>query len=212
LGCGAPQVKPSGFLADYTPLRNSPADSSIYFSDLPPSVGAKTHVILLRSVQMWPDSNMDTALAQEMCQVFATRLRMRVLQQVKESVFVVDQESELAPYRRMPGVGILVVDCAITHIGEGVGAARYLVGFGLGDARVTVEARSTLAASGGVSETGQTVVFARSHGNPHGGLNPRSISARYCLRLACDSAADKLAKHLAERMKPPEAKWWEHEP
>jgi len=40
-------------------------------------------------------------------------------------------------------------------------------------------------------------------------VNPRSLSARYSLCLAFDSAAEKMAKHLAERMAAPEAKWWE---
>lgn len=211
LGCAAPRLVPSGFLSDYRSLRLSEADSSIYFSDPPTNVGTKTHVILLRDAQLRTDRNMDTDLAQEMCQVLTTRLRLRILQQVKGSVFVVGKESELVPYRRMPGVGILVVDYAITHIGKGKGLARYLVGFGLGDAKVTVEAHTTLTAPR-VHETRQMVIFGRSHGNPHGGLNPRSLSARYTLRLACDSAADKMAKHLAERMAPPEPRWWERKP
>jgi outer membrane protein OmpA-like peptidoglycan-associated protein len=210
LGCAAPQVTPSGFLSDYASLRLR-EDSTLYYSDSPTSVSAKTHVILLRDAQLRTDQDTDADLGREMCQVFTTRLRLRILQRVKGNIFVLDKESELAPYRDMPGVGIMVVDCAITRIGGGVGLARYLVGFGLGDARVTVEAKATLAARG-ARETHQMVVFARSHGNPHGGLNPRSLSARYCLRLACDSAAEKTAKHLAERMAPPEAKWWERKP
>ena len=74
-----------------------------------------------------------------------------------------------------------------------------------------VETKAALVADGD-DESRQVVVFARSHGNPHGGLNPRSLSARYCLRLACDSAAEKTAQHLAERLTPPEANWWERKP
>jgi hypothetical protein len=207
LGCAAPQVTPTGFLSDYASLRPS-KDSSLYDSDPPTSVGAKTHVILLRDAQLRTDRDTDAGLGRELCQVLTTRLRLRILQQVKGSIFVLDKESELAAYRGMPGVGILVVDCAITRTKRGMGLARYLVGFGLGDARVTVEAKATLAARG-ASETRQMVVFARSNGNPYQGLNPRVFSALYCLRLACDSAAEKIAKHLAERMAPPEAKWWE---
>jgi hypothetical protein len=209
LGCATPQVVPSGFLHDYNPLRLR-EDSTVYIADFPTTVSAITHVIFLRDIDSWmDDENVDEKFAEEMCQVLTTRLRMRMLQQVKgSSILVLEKESELAAYRNMPGVGILVVDCAITHLDKGVGISRYLIGFGLGDAQVTVEVKGTLTTNG-VRESRQMVVFARSHGNPYTGLNPRSLSGRYTVRLALDSAAQKIVQMLGERMAPPKEKWWE---
>ena len=209
LGCATPQVVPAGFLHDYNALQLR-KDSTVYVADSPTTVTATTHVILIRDIDAWTDEKeVDEKFAEEMIAVFTTRLRMRMLQQVKgSSILVLEKESELAAYCNMPDVGILIVDCTITNLEKGIGISRYLIGFGLGDARATVEVKGTLSTNGKVRESREMVVFARSHGNPYTGLNPRSLSGRYTVRLALDSAAQKTVQMLGERMAPPEEKWW----
>lgn len=207
-GCSHPQIYPSGFLDKYELLRYD-RESGIYSYDKAELLREEIHIILLNDVQWWAGGDIAFEWSEELCRVAKERLRFRILKEVKGLVFVLDHERNLLPYRDMPGVRVLTVDSAITHIDKGIGLGRYAVGLGMGNAKVSLEI-SAKRSDEGAESIHQAVVFADSHGNPHGGLNPRSFSGLYSLRLACDSAATQVAHHLADRILLPEAEWWKN--
>lgn len=208
-GCATPPAPTSGFLSNYSSLKLD-EDAGLYYSEPDPALklSTMTHVIVLRDVKWRVEGDiLGIPRSLELSQVFKERLRYAILKEVKGSMLVLETEKNLHPYKDMPGVSIYELEPAITSVDTGYCLARYLVGFGLGDAKVTVEARGKRSFQGreGVY---QMVIFGRSHGNPHGGMNPRCLSAFYTLRLACDQAAVTMARRISQHMTPPDEKWW----
>jgi len=75
----------------------------------------------------------------------------------------------------------------VTRVSEGNGFLRYLVGLGMGRTDLQVEGILVDESSG--REIMAFVLRERHLGNSYNGMNPRCISARYCLRLSIEKAA-----------------------
>jgi len=219
LGCQTPVPVPSGFLGDYPSLQRKPGagiffatpperpGAVVHFSDPSSALTSPTHVVVIRKVEWRAGEALEPQVRDELRQLLAERLRKQILLRKPGQTFLVRTEEDADLYRRHLGATVMRIDAAITSVDKGKGWQRHLIGGGLGDVKMVVEARAALPPYTPGQEY-QVYLFTRTAGNPCSGLNVKVYSARYCLKICCEKAARSLAGHLVERIRPPEPEWW----
>lgn len=218
-GCQTPVPVPSGFLGDYSSLQRKPGTgiffatpperpgAVLHFSDPSSALTSPTHVVVIRKVEWRAGEALEPRAREELRQLLAESLRRQILLSKPGQTFLVQTEEDADLYRRQLGATVMRIDAAITSVDRGKGWQRHLIGGGLGDVKMVVEARAALPPYAPGQEH-QVYLFTRTAGNPYSGLNVKVYSARYCLKICCQRAARSLAAHLVERIRPPEPEWW----
>jgi hypothetical protein len=85
---------------------------------------------------------------------------------------------------------IVTLDLAVTYIQKGSGFLRYFIGFGLGRSDIQVEGQFR---QNKTDEEIMAFTMRYQHmGNAHYALNPRALSANYCLRMSIEAVALKI--------------------
>jgi hypothetical protein len=132
-------------------------------------------------------------IADELSRLLRERLYWNLLREFERRA-IITRERDLDDYAAL-GYRVLRLETAITSLEKGVGIARYVIGYGLGDAAVQVEGRLVDQHTNAL--TAEFAIRVRHNGFPSWGWNPRALSARHCWRLALDDAAQQLSKNLA---------------
>lgn len=91
---------------------------------------------------------------------------------------------------------IMILDLTVTHLKKGNGLLRYFIGFGLGQSDLQIEGRLY-----DHQTSHETIAFAfrsRHAGNSYQGLNPRALSAKYCLQMSEQEAAISTSKLIRD--------------
>lgn len=194
-GCAAWHPPRSGSLAHYAELEKR-TGGALWTYDAPPCACPPTRILVIRNVQWLAQTEMSEKRKAELRQLFDHRLRKWLIQGLPPQVILLDNEDRIAEFQRPGPSTALAVDPAIVSIEEGSGLLRYLIGFGLGNAKMTIECRAVHLTPGGEEVRCEIAARTQSHGNPWFGLNLRSLSSFYCLRWTSDAAARLIAEHV----------------
>jgi len=206
-GCRVQRPEPTGFLRDYNSLRLKPG-TAVFCSNPATRQALPVHALYFAD-PLWRAGIILNKRDQDaLTKSLKDRLRRYYLRGMKGQTLVFDDLQDLVRLREKDRLlDLVVVESAITSAKRGFGPVRYLIGFGLGDVKMTVECRAVRFGEPD-ARAEEAVVRTRSHGNPYGGLNPRSMSAFYALRLACDKAARELGACLAGCLPAPSNPWY----
>jgi uncharacterized protein DUF4410 len=102
---------------------------------------------------------------------------------------ILTKRKNLEAFKDM-GYRINRLEISITHINRGTGIYRYLIGFGLGSSDLQIEGKILDNESG--EEIMSFVSRCRHAGNSYNGMNPRSLSGMYCLKMSIEEETIKI--------------------
>jgi hypothetical protein len=140
----------------------------------------------------------DAQTSDELTHLLRERLYWNLLKDLTGRA-IITRDPNLGDYLTL-GYRAVRLQTAITSLQRGVGVARYIVGYGLGDAVVQVEGR--LIDQRTNKWLAEFALRVHHNGYPSWGWNPRALSARHCWRLALDEAAQHVSKNLASLLFP----------
>jgi len=198
-----------GILSDYGALERK-EKSNLFYAD-PEVAGLEkvpalpTQIVVLRGVEWRAGHDLPPPTRREVEATFLTHLSRRLVTGLPEDTIFLESEERLKDYEAFRPHTIMV-DAAITEAKDGTGVARYLIGFGAGDAILRAEIRAVHSAI--PEKPYEASLRVRSNGSPWFGLNPRVFSGRYTLKKAAVQAGNGLGLHLLERIGEPPSQWW----
>lgn len=210
-GCASTPKDHGLFLENYSELKRQKG-SYVHSWQEKENEKPITHIIFLHDLKWLAEEKLADDAIDRLNKFFKRRIRKFLVESVDQNIVLVSEREELDQLKDKTGIGIYVIEIAVTDLRPGNGFLRYFVGFGLGTSGSTLEAKATHYQTGTEMQFQRFESWIEGYGNVNLKFytNMKVFSNEYCLLYALNNASKLIIEDLLKKIQPADKPWYEN--